>query len=120
MLGLTPSERLFKVQTKIDPTLLKISSDIEYYLFMDLRAEHCWASHQMTSTLYVKATQCYNNALAAAYHNNSSRPPVKKNPQAIMEKLGDIEAEVLDRLARNNFVGKQALHHRYHTVCTAS
>ncbi|KAI0681936.1 hypothetical protein BC835DRAFT_1251759, partial [Cytidiella melzeri] len=91
------------VQTNIDLTSLKISSDIEYYLFMDLRAEHCWASHQMTSTSYVEATQRYNNALAAAYHNKSSRPPVKKNPQAIMEKLGEIEAEVLDRLARNDF-----------------
>ncbi|KAI0682549.1 hypothetical protein BC835DRAFT_1311466 [Cytidiella melzeri] len=106
MLGLSPSERLFKIHTNIDPTSLKIGSDLEYYLFMDLRAEHHWASHRMTSTSYVEATQRYNDALTAAYHNKSSRPPAKKNPRAIMEKLGEIEAEVLDRLARNDFVAK--------------
>ncbi|KAI0694289.1 hypothetical protein BC835DRAFT_1274738, partial [Cytidiella melzeri] len=109
MLGLTPSARLFKIHTNIDPTSLKISGDVEYFLFMDLRAKHHWASHRMTSTSYVEATHNYNEALVAAYQNKSSHPPSKKNPRAIMDKLGEIEGEVLERLARNDFKCESSL-----------
>ncbi|KAI0684783.1 hypothetical protein BC835DRAFT_1292151, partial [Cytidiella melzeri] len=106
MLGLTRSARLFKIHTGIDPTALKIGGGAEYYLFMDLRQQHQWASHRMNSHSYVEAVQLYNDALAIANKNRPDCPTLRKNPRAIMDKLGEVEAEVLDRIRRSDFVAK--------------
>ncbi|KAI0683176.1 hypothetical protein BC835DRAFT_1311202 [Cytidiella melzeri] len=108
MLGLTRSARLFKIHTGIDPTALKIGGGAEYYLFMDLHQQHQWASHRMNSHSYVEVTQLYNDALAIANKNRPDCPTSRKNPCAIMDKLGEVEAEVLDRIRCGDFVAKRS------------
>jgi len=46
---LTPSQRIFSIATRTDIRSLTISGDVEFYLFMQLRAERGWATFKMTS-----------------------------------------------------------------------
>ena len=43
--GLTCSEYLFSLAMKINPHLLILKEDSEFYLFMDMYAEFCWVLH---------------------------------------------------------------------------
>ena len=47
--GLARSQRLFSLATNIDACALVIQESGEFYLFMDMRAEFKWVSHEMTS-----------------------------------------------------------------------
>ncbi|KAF8124424.1 hypothetical protein EV363DRAFT_1540574 [Boletus edulis] len=58
--GLTRSQRLFSLATNIDARALVLSESGEFYLFMDMRAESKWVSHEMTSKQWVEATAEYN------------------------------------------------------------
>lgn len=101
--GLTRSQLLFTLATRIDPRSLNIGRDKEYFIFMELRAKHQWATFRMTSKDYVKATELYNDTLEADCRTRGLPLPAKKNPRAIMDHLNKIEIEVLDRNARQDF-----------------
>lgn len=81
---------------------MHISSDVEFHLFMDMRAEFVWISFKMTPKQWVAATETYNNHLKEKNHANGSET-VKKNPQALLQKLGKIEVAVMNCVTKNDF-----------------
>lgn len=102
---LTKSQRLFSLATKVDIRSLKISTNIEFYLFMDMRSEEQWTSFKMTSRKWVTATDEYNRRLEDS--NKKERcETFKKNPRALLDKLIEIEVSVLKRLVTQKFTCK--------------
>lgn len=61
--ALTPSQALFSRLTELDIRCLRIGQGVEFFIFMDLRAELGWASFKMNAFKWVNATQEYNNKL---------------------------------------------------------
>ena len=73
---------------------------------MQLRQERQWVSYRMTPFNWLCATSLFNTRLELAYlENNQTATPVLKTPRALMDKLGDIERNILVRLATQNFTG---------------
>lgn len=99
---LTKSERLFSIATEVDIRSLTISTDIEFRLFVDMRAEKQWASYRMTSHRWVSETREYNQRLKAK-NDGEKQLTIFKNPRALLDKLASIEADVMKRLATGNF-----------------
>jgi hypothetical protein len=99
---LTRSERLFSLATRTNPRSLDISSNVEFYLFMEMRAERGWASFKMTSRKWVNETAEYNKRLTEK-NRKAGLPTIEKNPRALLEKLTTIEAKVLERVATGNY-----------------
>ena len=60
---LTRSQLIFSLATRINPHALTIQTGHEFFLFMDMHAEHQWASFKMTSHKWVLATEAYNKQL---------------------------------------------------------
>ncbi|KAG1727637.1 hypothetical protein EDD22DRAFT_789270 [Suillus occidentalis] len=56
----------------------------------------------MTPKQWAVATESYNNRLEEKNHADGHET-VRKNPQALLRKLGDIEVAVMNRIAKNNF-----------------
>lgn len=102
---LTPSERFFSLATRIDVRSIEISGDLEWRLFVDLRAEHQWMSHRMPPKRLMEATALYNTKLEQKASEGCQRF-VRKHPRAIVSKLAWIEGQVLQRLTTGNFVCK--------------
>jgi len=107
---LTRSERLFSLATKTDVRSMSIRDDGEFYLFMDMRAENLWASFNMTSCKWVTATQDYNTRLEAL-NVGRNRPTIKKNPRALLELLGEIEARIISSVGSLPFMFKTTFNH---------
>jgi hypothetical protein len=100
--GLTKSQRLFSVATQIDVRSLTVSGDVEFYLFMDMRAERGWASFKMTPYKWVAETVSYNARLEEL-NKKADKPFIPKNPRALVDKLAAIKIKITDRLATQNF-----------------
>ncbi|KAG2349497.1 hypothetical protein BDR05DRAFT_972519 [Suillus weaverae] len=100
--GMTLSQHFFTIATRIDACAMHISSDVEFHLFMDMRAEFVWISFKMTPKQWAAATETYNNCLEEKNRANGSET-VKKNPWALLQKLGVIEVAVMNHLAKNDF-----------------
>ncbi|KAG1783479.1 hypothetical protein EV702DRAFT_1208420, partial [Suillus placidus] len=100
--GMTLSQHFFTIATRIDACAMHISSNVEFHLFMDMRAEFVWISFKMTPKQWAAATETYNNCLEEKNRANGSET-VKKNPQALLRKLGEIEVAVMNRVAKNDF-----------------
>lgn len=66
---------------------------------MDLRAELKWISYQMTSKRWVLATEEYNRRLVL----KKGEPVVKKNYQALLRALGDIEPKLMNKIIKNDY-----------------
>lgn len=60
---LTKSQRLFSLATQMDVRSLNISGDVEFYLFMEMRAEGQWVSFRMTPPKWVSETSEYNSRM---------------------------------------------------------
>ncbi|KAJ7601836.1 hypothetical protein DFH06DRAFT_1351920 [Mycena polygramma] len=99
---LTPSQQLFSKYTGVNPRALKVGDGAEFFLLMNMRAEFQWKSFEMTPKRWVEATVEYNTRLQTAA-GNSGPEVVKKHPRALMEKLGEIEPKIIQRIANNNF-----------------
>jgi hypothetical protein len=108
---LTKSQRIFSIATRTDIRSLTISGDIEFYLFMQLRAERGWASFKMTSHKWVAETAEFNARLEKC-NAEANRQTIQKNPRALLDKLLAIEIKVMDRIATNNYKCEYLL-----TVC---
>ncbi len=102
--GLSRSERLFTLQTGMNPQALKVNSDTEFFTFMDLRFEEGWATYKMTSRKYVEATDLYNARLLQANEAKGVVLTIKKRPRAIADKLAEIEAICSQRINAGNFI----------------
>ena len=94
---------------------MSIKADTEFYLFMDMRAEHQWASFNMTPKKWVIATQAYNSRLEAL-NKTEHRATITKNPRALMDMLGEVESKVANRLLKNDFVCKLKSHLAHHDL----
>jgi len=102
--SLTRSQLLFTIATQIDPRSLLIKGDDEFYLFMEMRAELQWASFNMTSRKWVTATHAYNLRLEESDKKRGIQTTIKKNPQALMDTLGQVEPKIAQRIATNNYM----------------
>ncbi|KAG2738561.1 hypothetical protein P692DRAFT_20758243, partial [Suillus brevipes Sb2] len=100
--GMTRSQHFFTIATRIDARAMQISGDVEFHLFMDMRAECAWISFKMTPRQWAVATESYNRRLEEKNHAIGLET-VKKNPQALLRKLGEIEVAVMNRVAKNDF-----------------
>jgi hypothetical protein len=100
---LTPSQRIFSIATRTDIRSLTISGDVEFYLFMRMRAERGWATFKMTSHKWVAETAEFNLRLEKL-NTEANRPTIKKNPRALLDKLLSIETKVIERIATNNYI----------------
>ena len=100
--GLTRSQVLFSIGTAMDVRSLAVQGDIEFYLFMEMRAEFQWTSFAMTSQKWVSATHVYNKRLEEKTRVKGVLF-IRKNPRALMEKLGEIEPKISKRLLTKNF-----------------
>jgi len=94
---MTRSQHFFMIATRIDARAMQITGDIKFHLFMDMRAEFAWISFKMTPKQWALATETYNTRLEEKNHA-SGFETVKKNPQALLRKLGDIEVAVMIRV----------------------
>ena len=100
--GLTRSQRLFSLATNIDPRSLLIQGDSEFFLFMDMRAEFKWISHEMTPKRWVEATAEYNKRMVAK-RLGSGPSVVLKHPLALSRKLGELEPRLMSRILKADF-----------------
>jgi hypothetical protein len=107
--SLTRSELIFSAATSINPQSLVIAGGEEFYLFMDLRATHQWASFGMNSQKWVTATCLFNEAFMTRQHAKGILDIIKKNPRALMDKLGEIEPKIAKRIATQNYRCKPPL-----------
>jgi hypothetical protein len=99
---MTRSQHFFTIATRIDARAMQISGDTEFHLFMDMRAEFGWISFRMTPKQWALVTKTYNTRLEEKNRANGLET-VKKNPQALLRKLGDIEVAVMNHVAKNDF-----------------
>ncbi|TFY81311.1 hypothetical protein EWM64_g2701, partial [Hericium alpestre] len=104
--GLTCTERFFSVLTSVHPHSVEIKGNIEFYLFMDMRYKHKWASFAMTSRMWIDATAAYNDCLLTK-NNAKGLPTIKKQPEALIEKLKIIEGMIKTRIKERDFVSIQ-------------
>ena len=107
--SLTRSELIFSAATSINPQSLVIAGGEEFYLFMDLRATHQWASFGMNSQKWVTATRLFNEAFTTQQHAKGIPDIIKKNPRALMDKLGEIKPKIAKRIATQNYRCKPPL-----------
>ncbi|KAG1849087.1 hypothetical protein C8R48DRAFT_582328, partial [Suillus tomentosus] len=100
--GMTLSQHFFTIATRIDAHTMQISGDVKFHLFMDLRAKCTWMSFKMTPRQWAVATETYNCHIKEK-NRAIGLETVKKNPQALLRKLGEIKVAVMNRVAKNNF-----------------
>ena len=72
---------------------------------MDMRAERQWASFSMTCRKWVNATNIFNTQLEER-RKGENLDVVKKNPRALMDKLAEVEQQIIQRLTTENFACK--------------
>ncbi|KAG0700040.1 hypothetical protein DFH29DRAFT_876907 [Suillus ampliporus] len=100
--GMTRSQHFFTIATRIDARAMQITGDTEFHLFMAMQEEFKWVSFKMTPRQWVLATETYNLRLEDRNHA-AGLDTVKKNPQALLQKLGDIEVAVMTHIAKNDY-----------------
>ncbi|KAG2097022.1 uncharacterized protein F5147DRAFT_816938, partial [Suillus discolor] len=100
--GMSCSQHFFTITMSIDARAMKISSNIEFHLFMDMRAEFTWISFKMTPKQWAVVTETYNSCLEEKNYANGLQT-VRKNPQALLRKLGEVEVIVMNRVVKNDF-----------------
>ncbi|KAF8054908.1 hypothetical protein FPV67DRAFT_1681291 [Lyophyllum atratum] len=84
------------------PNLTRSQGNDEFFLFMDLRLEEGWASFNMNAQRWVAATDAYNRRLQALCEKRNI-PFIKKNPRALLDKLGEIEPQIKRRIATGDY-----------------
>jgi hypothetical protein len=112
---LTRSQRLFSLATHTDVRSLEISGDIEFYLFMEMRAERQWASFRMTPQKWVTETMEYNSRL-----QKQDPTAITKNPRALLDKLIAMEVKIINRVATNNYKFMYAPSYQFNHLLTAT
>ncbi|GBE84526.1 hypothetical protein SCP_0605050 [Sparassis crispa] len=109
--GLTRSQRIFSISTEINAASLSISTDAEFYLFMDMWAEHKWASFNMSPSKWVAAAEAFN-ACREVLNGPRGLPMIRKTPRALMDKLGELKLKVLSRINSKNYTCSHENHNK--------
>ncbi|KAJ7077700.1 hypothetical protein B0H15DRAFT_954994 [Mycena belliarum] len=99
---LTRSQQLFATSTGIDPRALKIEQGAEFFLLMDMRKEFQWKSFEMTPRRWAEAAAVYNDRLQKAA-GGSGHVTIRKHPRALLDKMGEIEPKIIQRIADSNY-----------------
>ncbi|KAJ7165980.1 hypothetical protein C8R46DRAFT_1219750 [Mycena filopes] len=99
---LTRSQALFQSHTGTDIRSLKIHSGAEFFLFMEMRVDLQLKSFEMTPKKWVGVTETYNSRLKAL-PVEEGHAFVPKNPRALLDKLGEVETQVITRRTTDNF-----------------
>ena len=97
--GLTHSQRLFSLATNIDARSLVVKECDEFYLFMDMRTEFKWISHEMTPKRWVTAMAEYNRQLVGKCGSSA----ILKHPLVLLRKLGKLEPRLMNRITRGDY-----------------
>lgn len=100
--GLTHSQCLFSLATNIDAQALVIQEPSKFYLFMNMRAEFKWISHEMMSKRWVGAAAEYNKCLVA----KGGLSIILKHPLVLLRKLGEIELRLMNRIMKGDYTCK--------------
>ncbi|KAL6303302.1 hypothetical protein BKA93DRAFT_818125 [Sparassis latifolia] len=100
--GLTRSQQIFSITTSINANSLRILTDTEFYLFMDMRVEGKWRSFNMTPRKWVIAAEAYNTRLEALNHGKGLST-IRKTPRALMDKLGELEPKILAHITAEDY-----------------
>ncbi|OJT10741.1 hypothetical protein TRAPUB_12742 [Trametes pubescens] len=94
----------------------KVPEDIEFFVFMDLRAEQKRTSFSISSRMSVGATEEFNSRLAIRYTEKGLPPPFPKHPRALADKLADIETTIIKKISANDYTWNlrslSSSHHR--------
>lgn len=88
--------------TTIPADAFHIKTDVEFFLFMEMRCAQQWVSFQIQPRTWILITREYNQALRVR-NAVLGLPTTDKNPRAMMEKLGEIETAIMKRLSTKNF-----------------
>ncbi|KAH0836822.1 hypothetical protein J3R83DRAFT_8588 [Lanmaoa asiatica] len=99
----TRSQHLFLTATGINLESLTIKGDHKFFLFMEMCAEFHWISYEMTSRKWVEATDKYNCQLVQKLGGAA----IRKNPLALLRKLGKMEGRLIERVLKDNFRSKR-------------
>ncbi|KAJ7026258.1 hypothetical protein C8F04DRAFT_1268296 [Mycena alexandri] len=99
---LTRSQQLFQSLTGTDPRSLKIHKGAEFFLLMDMRVQLQLKSFEMTPKRWVEFTDAYNLRLETL-PKVAGHTFVAKNPRALLEKIGEVEGQIISRIAKNDF-----------------
>ncbi|KAF9525245.1 hypothetical protein CPB83DRAFT_870915 [Crepidotus variabilis] len=116
--SLTRSQLLFSVGTQVDVRSLSINSNLEFYLFMEMRDEFRWTSFGMTSHKWVSAVKIYNQRLVQR-GKDEGVAVMAKSPRALMDKLSEIETRIFERVSTNNFKSRKGGEHFWKQHCFA-
>ncbi|KAI1782147.1 hypothetical protein LXA43DRAFT_906615 [Ganoderma leucocontextum] len=121
IVGLTRSQRLFSVVTQVDPRSLtfgKGGSSHEFYLFMELRVTHQWATFQMSPYDWVCAASTYNTGIRKLNLERGTTFPLK-TPRALLDKLSDVEAKIFSRIRDKNYQSRSGQTYFWEHHCKA-
>nr|VWO98010.1 Carboxylic ester hydrolase (EC [Ganoderma boninense] len=107
IVGLTRSQRLFSVVTQVDPRSLTFGrgSPREFFLFMELRAAHQWATFQMSPYDWVCAASTYNTGIKKLNKEQGTMLPLK-TPRALLDKLSEMETVIFGRIRDGNYTSQ--------------
>ncbi|PIL30527.1 hypothetical protein GSI_07227 [Ganoderma sinense ZZ0214-1] len=104
IVGLTRSQRLFSVVTEVDPRALVFgrATSREFFLFMELRVTHQWATFQMTPYDWVCAASTYNTSIKRLNVEHGTALPLK-TPRALLDKLSEVESNIFVRIRDTSY-----------------
>ncbi|KAI0698413.1 hypothetical protein C8T65DRAFT_581918, partial [Cerioporus squamosus] len=107
--GLTRSQQLLSVTTGLDPRSLRITAAEKdaFFLFMELRKKHQWASFNMTPRAWVVAASIYNSEVEKK-NAAGGRSLQRKTPRALLEKLGEVEVNIMSRINRKDYKSRRS------------
>ncbi|PIL34349.1 hypothetical protein GSI_03124 [Ganoderma sinense ZZ0214-1] len=120
IVGLTRSQRLFSVVTEVDPRALVFgkASSQEFFLFMELRVTHQWATFHMTPYDWVCAASTYNTAIKKLNIECGTALPLK-TPHALLDKLSEVETSIFSRIRDSDYKSRSGSTHFWEHHCKA-
>ncbi|KAI0720548.1 hypothetical protein C8T65DRAFT_567509, partial [Cerioporus squamosus] len=118
--GLTKSQQIFSQSTGLDPrSIVFTRTESEaFFLFMELRKEHQWATYKMSSRDYVTAATIYNHAVEKK-NAAEGRALVRKTPRALLDKLNDVELAIIQRVSKGDYKSQSGTMKFWYQHCHA-
>ncbi|KAK6992885.1 hypothetical protein R3P38DRAFT_3224861 [Favolaschia claudopus] len=102
---LAHSQQFFATSTGTNPHMLSIQYGPEWMLFMRMRSQLQWRVVDMSPKKWVAAATAFNNELKTL-QASSNQSLIAKNPRALVTKLGNVEAKIVQRISDKDFTSK--------------